>query len=243
MINKREQLEIIFFLDSISAIEALKALLGITEELAYVIDADSELAHLRSSSFLAKIEKSGKWSQELRFAGMSFQFGKVTAWGHCFVFIKQLEAGKPADWNIWLAPFIKKQGFVQAWIADLEFDYWQNAEQPIQYELANRDYSKLPLKSNGFPPPLQAMWIDISNNPGKRVIKEGYVEAVGEKMWLSPIFKERIGGIDIDRLHAAGWTVDTKSIDGITILTAPKGSFSEEIDTKYQQKLRAALYD
>ena len=240
--NKREQLEIIFSLDSISAIEALKALLGVTEELAYVIDADSELAHLRSSSFLTKVEKSGKWSQELRFAGMSFQFGTVTAWRHCFVFIKQLEAGKPVNWNIWLAPFIKKQGFVQAWIADLEFDYWQNAEQPIQYELANRDYSKLPLKSNGDPPPLQAMWIDISNNPGKRVIKEGYVEAVGEKMWLSPIFKERIGGIDIDRLRAAGWTVDTKSIDGITVLTAPKGSFSEGIDTKYQQKLRAALY-
>ena len=240
--NKREQLEIIFSLDSISAIEALRELFSLAETFNYPMEVEFDSIKLNASKFLSQVEKSGKWSTDIRLGGLTFRFGIVTAWKHCFIFITQLNAGELIDWFAWLAPFLKRPGFIQAWIADLEFDYWQNAEQPIEYELANRDYSKLPLKSNGAPPPLQAMWIDISNNPGKRVIKEGYVEAVGEKMWLSPIFKERIGGIDIDRLRTAGWTVDTKSIDGITVLTAPKGSFSEGIDTKYQQKLRAALY-
>ena len=235
-----KQLEIVFRLGSISAIEALQELLGVAKRLALM--TDDERARWGTSSFLTKVEKSGKWSQELKFAGMSFQFGVVTVWKHCFISIMQLEAGSRVDWDTWLAPFIKKQGFVQAWLVSREFDYWQNAKQPMQYELAGRDYSGLPLKSNGLPPPLSDIWIDISNNPGRRVLKEGYVEAVGEKMWLSPIFKERIGGIDIERLHAAGWAVDTKEIDEITVLTASSGSFSEQATIERQWKLRAALY-
>ena len=63
-----KQLEIVFRLGSISAIEALQELLGVAKRLALM--TDDERARWGTSSFLTKVEKSGKWSQELKFAGM-----------------------------------------------------------------------------------------------------------------------------------------------------------------------------
>jgi hypothetical protein len=37
------------------------------------------------------------------------------------------------------------------------------------YELNGKDFSSLPLKSNGLPPPLEESEVDISKNPGRSI--------------------------------------------------------------------------
>lgn len=242
MINRCEQLEVVLRLGSINDVEALQDLLAVAEKLDCLSEVEFGSKKLGASDFLSHVVKTGKWSHEIRICKFRLRFGIVTAWNHCFISVAQTDSEKTVDWYAWLSPFLKKKGFVQAWLADCEFDYWQNAEQPIQYELAGRDYSGLPLISNGLPPPLNAKWIDISNNPGRRLIKNGYVEAIGEKMWLSLDFEKKIGGIDAARLRAAGWSVDAKNATGGTILTAPSGSFREGAAIEDQRRLRSALY-
>ena len=72
----------------------------------------------------------------------------------------------------------------QAFLHSADYYHWQNAEQPMEYECAGRDHSMLPKVHNGLPPPLDAMWIDISRNPGRRYLREGFQEAVSSPMWL-----------------------------------------------------------
>ena len=49
------------------------------------------------------------------------------------------------------------------------------------------------MKSNGLPPPLDQMEIDTSGNPGRNVLRQGYIEAIGSTMWLGSLFWERTG--------------------------------------------------
>lgn len=240
--SKREQLEIVFSLGSISDIRALEQLLDVAKKLDSLTEVEFDSTRLSVSDFFSQVKKSEKWSHEIHVGGLLFRFGVVTAWEHCFISVKQARSESSTDWSEWVAPFLKNPGFIQAWVVDCDFDYWQNAEQPMQYDLAGRDYSDLPLVSNGLPPPLGDMWIDISNNPGKRVVKKGYIEAVGEKMWLTLEFVAQIGGIDIDRLRSAGWTVAKEEAWGGFVLIAPSGLFRENGAIESQRKLRSALY-
>lgn len=73
-----------------------------------------------------------------------------------------------------------KQGFLHS----AEYYLWQNAEQPVQYEAAGKDHSTLPKVHNGLPPPLADQWIDVSRNPGRRYLRQGFQEAVSSPMWL-----------------------------------------------------------
>lgn len=242
MRSNQKQLEIIFGLGSISDFDALKRLMDVAQTCGSLTEVAFESTRLSASDFIDKIKKSGKWSHEIQLGGFLLRFGVVTAWEHCFVSIKQTGLEIPINWSEWVAPFLKHPGFIQAWVIDCDFAYWQNAEQPIQYELAGRDYFDLPLISNGLPPPLRDMWIDISNNPGKRIAKQGYVEAIGEKMWLALDFFSRIGGINVDRLRSAGWTVTKEEEWGGFVLTAPNGLIREDGAIESQRKLRSALY-
>ncbi len=76
--------------------------------------------------------------------------------------------------------------FIMAWVADSEYDYWQNADTIA--EAAGREHWHLPKISNGLPPPLQDEIIDVSHNPGRRALRQSYVEAVASRMWLSDKF-------------------------------------------------------
>jgi hypothetical protein len=170
---------------------------------------------------------------------LSYRFGVVSAWGHSFVHVREQKNGAAENWDEWVAPFLKKVGFVQAWVSDIEFDYWQNAQDPTLYEQAGRDYAELPMIPNGLPPPLRQNIVDISGNPGRRVLRDGYIESVGIRMWLGRSYWKHVAGCEIERLVAAGWTV-TKLHDDITKLETDV--FYEECSTERQTMLRSALY-
>jgi hypothetical protein len=91
------------------------------------------------------------------------------------------------DAELWMAPFLDSQ-FRQARLFDDQYEFWQNAQDPLEYTSAGRNYQGLPMRSNDLPPPLQQMVIDTSRNPGRRVLRNGFVEAVGSPMWLGQEF-------------------------------------------------------
>ncbi len=89
--------------------------------------------------------------------------------------------------------FVNESSFLQARYYDYEYDYWQNAEDLLLYENSHIDVSTLPKKDNGFPFPLNDIIVDISNNPGRRIFRENYIEFVGIITWASKLLVERTG--------------------------------------------------
>lgn len=88
---------------------------------------------------------------------------------------------------------IDESGFVQARIYDAEYDRWQNAESLTLFEVECVEHAHLPKKSNGLPFPLTQEIVDISKNPGRWVLRNGYIEAVGAFMWVSKSLLHVVG--------------------------------------------------
>ena len=144
-------------------------------------------------------------------------------------------------WVSWINEFIQLNGFIQAWLVDSEFDYWQNANDPIEYSSAGKSFDGLPMISNGLPPPLEQLNIDTSMNAGLRKLCDGYVEAIGAKMWLSDIFLNNIGK-DIESIAKNSGANIKKLKNGVVELSMTTDLFVDETSIKEQKKLRNALY-
>ncbi|WP_157179610.1 hypothetical protein [Rhizobium sp. CF142] len=171
-----------------------------------------------------------------------FKYGAIADAEHCYVEIKEKIPGASIDWDLWAAPFVVSPHFVQAWVADVEYDKWQNAEDPLIYKAADRDYSALPMRSNGLPPPVEQMVVDISHNPGRWYLRSGYVEAVGAVMWLSDIFWSYVGIQHRERLSALD-PIEIKQItDKVIRLCVSETAFTEASSHEVQDRLRDALF-
>jgi hypothetical protein len=241
MMTSSAQLEMIFQLDTLDDASAARMVIGAMEGSGPPPMVQFDSGEISRAQFLEQVERTGRWPSEITSAGMAYRYGVVSAWAHCFVIVRELVPGAAGNWSERAAPFLSLPGFVQAWVSDCDFDYWQNAEEISQYEAAGRGLAGLALVSNSLPPPLEHKVIDISFNPGRRTIRQGYVEAIGERMWLGPQFRIYAGPIADDRLLAAGWTV-TAARHGITFLQAEPGSFREGASSSRQTDLRFALY-
>ena len=125
--------------------------------------------------------------------GLLFLVGRIPAMRQGFVLIEEKIPGAAHSWDSWVSPFLDELGFVQAWVSDVEYDHGQNASDPIEYTAVGRDYSHLPLKSNGLPFPLEQQVIDTSANPGRWTMRIGYIEAIGSTMWLGKNFWNAVG--------------------------------------------------
>lgn len=82
-------------------------------------------------------------------------------------------------------------------LADVEFEYWQNAQDQLLYREKPERLRQLPLVDNGLPPPLNQKVVDTSRNPGRRLIRsEGLVEGLGHRMWFgadySRVMRQRL---------------------------------------------------
>ncbi|WP_240791765.1 MULTISPECIES: hypothetical protein [Pseudomonas] len=101
--------------------------------------------------------------------------------GYCFLVLEELEGHDNAELQEELAPIFGVQGFIQAWVSDIDYDFWQNATDPLEYECAGRSLFGLPMKSNGLPPPLDQMEIDTSGNPGRNVLGKGILRRLAAR--------------------------------------------------------------
>lgn len=221
--------------------QVLRAIVGVLRQFD-ITEFNVRGESISIESYLKKVEKQGKWSEPVEAGGLSFRFGHVVAMKHSFLSIEEVSAGSARNWSVWIEPFLMSGDFVQAWVSDVDYDYWQNARSPAQYVDAGRDYSKLPTKSNGLPPPLEQIEIDISGNPGRWELRFGYVEAVGAVMWLGLPFWECFAENRKKALLEEGW-INVQSIGGDVIkLIVCDHCFFDETTSDKQNKLRAVLY-
>lgn len=177
----------------------------------------------------------------VNFANLKISCSPVTNWEHIVLFVWDDYPEPLCDWAQIAERFSQQPGFVQAWLSDREYDYWQNATSPHEYDGTDRSCAGLPMKPNGLPPPLDAMIIDTSANPGRRVIKVGYVEAVGSRMWLGDELWARTGTDKAEFLRQFGDNCEVLP-NGAIRLHLSDEPFTEQSDVGLQERLRAALY-
>jgi hypothetical protein len=127
------------------------------------------------------------------------------------------------------------------WV-DAEYDHWQNAEDPILYQVAGRSMKGLPMRSNDLPPPLARMVVDISSNPGRRILRDGYVEAISHRMLLGAEFFNRVPCASREAVVSAGWLKVTERSGGILDLVAEDQPFVDASSTTVQNRLRRLLF-
>ncbi|MDN2672280.1 hypothetical protein OX459_12830 [Janthinobacterium sp. SUN026] len=143
--------------------------------------------------FYSKIKKSGKWVIPVNAGGMSFRFGSVLDREHCFLVVQEIDFNLNTNWDELVSIFCDEIFFVQAWVSNAEFNFWQNQTDVDLFVKKGVSQSDLKIISNGLPPPLDISIVDISSNPGRRILRDGYVEAIGRKMWLSDLFWKPVG--------------------------------------------------
>jgi hypothetical protein len=239
---RTERLEIVFdgeALDDMRALELIFA--GLDAIGARRAMFGSHGRELGRADLEAQVMASRRFPTDLRAENYEFRFGGSVAWKHTFVMV----TGSPGDvgvWESWVNRAMGMPGFVQSWISQRDYDYWQNAEDPLEYSGSGRSCEHLPLISSGAPPPLDRVIIDTSRNPGRRIIRSGYVEGIGAVMWLSPLFWQRVRRQRNDaELVEAGWHV-TALADGNIKVDAAMNVFTEQGDSAEQARLRAAIY-
>lgn len=220
---------------------ALRMIVSIMERAAIAPEFKrNDGTSISASAFVKRVEKEGKWATSIEAGGISFRFGNVTALKHSFVLVEVKVGGSVKLWDDWVYPFLSESTFVQAWVSDVEYDHWQNANDPLQYTAVGREYGHLPVITVTSPYPRQV--IDTSKNPGRWTLKSGYVEAVGAMMWLDERFWQCVGEDRKTAVLSADW-LDVQAVaDDVVLVKAAGHCFCDESTSQIQERLRALLY-
>jgi len=227
----------------ITAPIALHTILQTLEKLGIKPEFTNHGEPMNIGTFYRSVAAGGKWGHIIDCGGLAFHFARVTGSEFAFVQIKETEAGACKSWDVWVEAYASMDGFCQAWVSNSEYEYWQNAQELSQYQYGGRDASKLPLISNGLPPPLRHDIVDTSSNPGRRIIRKGYYEVVGATMWLSKIFFDLTKGAqNLDEVRKADWLTVTALNDDVIKVQARSTPFSDDSTAAIQDKARALLY-
>lgn len=164
-----------------------------------------------------------------------------TAGNHNLSFFLIEGFSKVTVWT-WIASITSTTVLITARVYDGEYEHWQNAEDPLEYEAVGRSMEGLPVTSNGLPPPLDQMIVDTSCNPGRRRLRDGFVEAIGHQMWLGPEYFRRVPGADREAIRSASWLKVTERPGGILELLAQEEPFVDRRTADLQVRLRRLLF-
>lgn len=132
--------------------------------------------------------------------------------------------------------------FVSARLFDVDYEYWQNADDPATYAVAGRSVDGLPMRHNGLPPPLDQVVVDTTRNPGRQVTRDGYVEAIGHRMWLGREFFERVPGVSKEAVRNVDWLAVIERPTGPLEITAAEHPFRDDSNAEQQVRLRRLLF-
>jgi hypothetical protein len=175
------------------------------------------------------------------FAGRGFEFHLAFVGNSRLDFLQiKTDSVPPVPWDAWAAQFIGLSGFVMAWVADCEYQHWQNVEDLTEYATAGKPFEQLPKKSNGLPYPLERTVVDTSENPGRRILCNGYIEAVGALMWLGEPFWPRTGA-DRKQVEDVAWLRVSNPTPAITRVQTAERCFTSATGV-LQVKLRSLLF-
>lgn len=204
------------------------------------VDYDGDIFLLKD--FEKEIKSNSEPDFGLEISEGEIHYGHIRNYNHSLIWISNI-VSSIEDSDIWINPFLEPSIFIQAWVYDTEYNKWQNTEDPLIYEAECRSCAEMSMKSNGLPFPLEKQIVDISNNPGRRTIKNGYIEAVGAVMWLGKDFFNR-AGITEQLLSEHDWLNIENLPGGVFRLQAASEPFTsaENSQKKLQDNLRNVLY-
>lgn len=188
----KEELRIVFQRETITSQEIFTILIKVLESTGITFNFNLDKKSISLNEATPVISKNMFSFTPISSNGLSFSFSQVFNQEICTLSIKEIDT-TATDWDCWVTPFLKYKSFIQAWISNIEYDFWQNTKDPLIYELENKPYKHLPMKSNGLPFPLERLEIDISNNPARWEFREDYVEAIGPQMWFGQLFLNKFG--------------------------------------------------
>ena len=238
-----EELTIVFNHESLSSELALREIQEILKELN-VPHSGFELygEPVEFSKVSAHLRKDGRKTFNLVGQGFVFHLGSVRNFSLDFLGIKSTRMQGDL-WNRWASRFAENPNFVMAWVADADYEFWQNAQDPLQYRARGKSYDHLPIKSNDLPPPLEQTIIDISRNPGRRLLRLGYYEAVGALMWLGEAFWQ-LTGADWKKVELSDWLHTSKPSPHVLKIEAAEECFKTPDGRSgiLQRKLRHLLF-
>lgn len=233
-----EALRIVFEQGALRPGPALAAVQGVLEKQAVPLSGFVLLG--AEMSFEAARQKIGA-TPGFTIKGQGWQFIHGSMSRHHLDFLTIRSETRPS-WDDWAGAFIGLDDFVMAWAYDVAYDHWQNAKDPGEYAAIGKDPTNLPMRSNGLPHPLNRMEIDTSNNPGRFVLREGYIEAVGSPMWLGAPFwtftgADRPAVMAARDLHPQMLGKVMKLTPANACFTRPDGAAGD-----MQNRLRSLLY-
>lgn len=214
----------------------------------------SELSLLQSSYLVCGHKKAAKKVEEylgdrhpnhgeVTGEGFEMHYGSPRRYKHSLLWLKwdKIDA---INYDPLIEAFSNEMPPVMAWAYDNEYHFWQNARDPLQYETRNRKYDHLPMVPRGDVAPFnKELVIDTSANLGRRVLADGYVEAVGGTMYMGPEFWAR-SGASFDTVARLPFVIEHTEINGMHKFVFNDSYFRSDtgIEGEIQRELRRALY-
>ncbi|MEM6689789.1 MAG: hypothetical protein AAF664_10205 [Planctomycetota bacterium] len=149
------------------------------------------------------------------------------------------------DPYLWIKNLAATEILIQAFLFNDEYDFWQNATDPLQFRSHGRECDHLPMCSNGLPPPLEQTVIDVSKNPGKLSLRNGYIEGVSNPIWLGERFWDRVRKQRDQVLDSDVWRQVRELDNGLVCLHSHRKPFdaSDDEQTRIQNQVRNLLYE
>lgn len=239
MSKSGENLEIVFEADFLKGEKVAKHILGALD----VLDSEVELygAPMDVKSAVKMIANANRNAFKLKTSKGEVHFSTVSKYKLQLINIRR-NTQSVQSWNAIVSSFLQSDRFVQACVSDVDYSFWQNAVDPLQYQVAGRSYSNLPMVSNGLPAPLEQSVVDTSQNPGRRIIKVGYVEMIGHVMWLGNLFWDLVGKPKRSIMLDPGSCEVTEMPNGVVRVVVPEGPFVDVTTEQKQVDLRQLLF-
>ena len=193
--------ELVFPLDVLHALPTAQFCMNLVGQYTGKMVDDVTLYHSPLKQSLLGRKLRNRKSFHLEIQGTDFELASLKNQNLSFLSVVGAE-----HWEVvWVKEFANMAPLISARLFNKEYEHWQNAEDLLEYEARGRSMEGLTMKSNDLPPPLNQTIVDTSRNPGRRILQNGYIEAIGHRMWLGPEFFRRVPRVKKRRsLHCPG---------------------------------------
>jgi hypothetical protein len=239
----REQLQIVFKYKTLDSELAMRRVAEIFARYG-ITSPEFELSgrKLRTPRLISKLKAAANRIFDIAGPGYEFILASLPKFQLDFLIIRSTSEAT-VSWDDWVSGFVGDGDFVMAWVVDVDYDHWQNAKDPQEYEVVGKSYAQLPLRSNEMPYPLHRMEIDTSRNPGRWRFGIGYIEAVGATMWLGSSFWE-LTSADCTKLENVPWLKRFEQTPNVFKIQAADACFAtgEGQIGERQSQLRSLLF-
>jgi hypothetical protein len=117
----------------------------------------------------------------------------------------------------------------------------QNIFDPLQFQARGMSIEGLRMISNGLPFPLEQKIVDISRNPGRFELRQGYVVVAAAYMWFGDEFWQ-VTGQTPERIQAKLPANASLKFKKCWCLVANTGLFTDLKTCETQEKVKQAIF-